>query len=144
MVRFNDIACITLHTTRLKPMRRFYVEELGGRITSEDAVESNSAEGRPPARSSFARVEIAPDQFIELVAANEKPDGTSPMHITLALDNIFVARPQLEARSVCFDSPISRDSNGCYRMGTHDPDGNRIDLVQYTAESYRIATPTCD
>lgn len=65
------------------------------------------------------------------------------MHVTLTPDNIFVTRPQLEARGVCFDSPISRDSSGCYRMGTHDPDGNRIDLVQYAAESYRAATPTC-
>ena len=51
---------------------------------------------------------------------------------------LFAARKELEARGVTFDTQICKGPSETYQMWTHDPDGNRFEIMQYTEKSYQL------
>jgi len=68
------------------------------------------------------------DCHIHLIPS-ERPDSISPRHFALQVEDINAARIQLKehGRSVEETTPIP----GADRFFTHDPDGNRIELIQW-------------
>lgn len=152
---FSSLMHIAIYTDNIDEMIRFYTEQLGGilkyKVTyriyldREDRPENQKIVRVDPDRIFNAYVEIAPGQFLEFFPKQEGQVPDVPFgkrlglfHFALLTENIFSKRAELEARGVAFDTDISKGPSGTYQMWTHDPDGNRFEIMQYTEESYQL------
>jgi glyoxylase I family protein len=68
------------------------------------------------------------DQHIHLMPASE-PDALSPRHIALEIDNAQAGREYFKAKG--FDIPEELLIPGADRFVITDPDGNRIELIEW-------------
>ena len=74
--------------------------------------------------------------FIELFSGDPAPPakGQAFRHFCLEVDDIEAAAAELRGRGVAV-SEIQLGSDGSYQAWLEDPDGNRIELHQYTPSS---------
>jgi len=68
------------------------------------------------------------DQHVHLIVAN-RPDSISPRHIAFHVRNASVAREALTAMGVAIEDTVKIP--GAERFFVHDPDGNRIELIEW-------------
>jgi len=68
------------------------------------------------------------DQHVHLIIAN-RPDSISPRHIAFHVQNASVAREALTAMGVAIEETVKIP--GAERFFVHDPDGNRIELIEW-------------
>ncbi|HCN08743.1 MAG TPA: bleomycin resistance protein [Lentisphaeria bacterium] len=68
------------------------------------------------------------DQQVHLVVAN-RPDAISPRHIAFHVRNASAAREALTAMGVAIEDTVKIP--GAERFFVHDPDGNRIELIEW-------------
>ena len=68
------------------------------------------------------------DQHVHLIVAN-RPDSISPRHIAFHVRNASVAREALTAMGVAIEETVKIP--GAERFFVHDPDGNRIELIEW-------------
>ncbi len=68
------------------------------------------------------------DQHIHLLL-KDKPDSISPRHFALRVRNVAQAREYFRAHGIAAEetTPIP----GADRFFIHDPDGNRIEIIQW-------------
>jgi catechol 2,3-dioxygenase-like lactoylglutathione lyase family enzyme len=59
----------------------------------------------------------------------DKPDARSPRHFALRVADVQAAREYLKKRDVTCDETTLIP--GCDRFFIHDPDGNRIEIIQW-------------
>ena len=81
-------------------------------------------------------IHVGGRNFIELFAGNlsDKAEGQSYGHICLEVEDIERTVSVLTERGVeC--TPIKLGGDGAYQSWLADPDGNRIELHQYTPEA---------
>lgn len=86
-------------------------------------------------------LEIANNQFIELFYSSELVNSNqiqSYEHLCLEVDDIFTTILDLEQKGIkIYIYPLlGKDHN--YQAWIKDPDGNRIELMQYTAQSLQL------
>lgn len=132
MAYVKGIAHTAFKVHHMEASVRFYEEALGFTKAFELR---NPRDGSP----WIVYLHAGGDQFIELfyggenkAAAVEAPIGFE--HMCLAVQQIRELAASLEAMGV-LDSPVSRGSDGNYQCWTHDPDGNRIELMQMEKDS---------
>ena len=65
-------------------------------------------------------------------------DDIGYVHMSLIVDDLEAWRKYLQKHDVAIDSEIRRGLDNSYQMWIHDPDGNRIELMQYTDESKQL------
>jgi len=90
-------------------------------------------------------LKIAPGQFLELFAARP---GNSPLgdleerigyqHFALEVDDIAAYEQEINSRGVAADSALHVGPDNTKQMWLVDPDGNRLELHEYTAESLQL------
>ena len=68
------------------------------------------------------------DQHVHLIVEN-RPDSISPRHIAFHVRNASVAREALTAMGVAIEDTVKIP--GAERFFVHDPDGNRIELIEW-------------
>ena len=68
------------------------------------------------------------DQHVHLIIAN-RPDSISPRPIAFHVQNASVAREALTAMGVAIEETVKIP--GAERFFVHDPDGNRIELIEW-------------
>lgn len=82
--------------------------------------------------------------FIELFsivgATNERIPGNQDLnytHFSIAVDDIYQLREDIICRGgeSYLDTEISKGIDGSLEMWLHDVDGNRIEFMEYTADS---------
>jgi catechol 2,3-dioxygenase-like lactoylglutathione lyase family enzyme len=90
-------------------------------------------------------LEVAPRQYIELFPVTaEMPHNVTTMnqtgylHLSLEVDDIHKAREELLAKNVNVTSEVSLGLDKTYQFWVTDPDGNPIEFMQYTEDSYQI------
>ena len=90
-------------------------------------------------------VEVAPHQYIELFYTyspmDKKLNDDSQigyLHLSLEVDNIKEAREELIAKGVQPTTEIALGPDHTYQMWIADPDGNRIELMEYTDRSLQL------
>ena len=84
-------------------------------------------------------IEVAPHQYIELFysAGEEKKVVTDLsgcdgyQHLCLEVSDIHVAWDACLANGLTPDTPISLGADGAYQFWLVDPDGNRLELMEY-------------
>jgi lactoylglutathione lyase len=82
----------------------------------------------------------APGQFIELFPggseefrANDKTIGHS--HVCYEVDNAAAFLEVLRERGAPIDTEVKRGYSRCIQFWTHDPDGNRIEIMELPPDS---------
>lgn len=65
-------------------------------------------------------------------------DDIGYVHMSLIVDDLEAWRKYLQKHDVAIDSEIRRGLDNSYQMWIRDPDGNRIELMQYTDESKQL------
>ena len=89
-------------------------------------------------------LEIARLQFLEIFPAIE-PDAVgdplasdSAAHLCLEVEDAQATWAELEARGVHADAAPRRGPDNSIQFWLTDPDGHRIEMMQYTARSFQL------
>ena len=152
---FKSLMHIALYTDNMDEMIRFYTEVLGAVIKvrttyrsyldRDDRPEQQKIAGNDPERIFNVYLELAEGQFIELFPKKEGQindvgwgERLGYHHYALLVDDIYKAREELSAKGLQFDTDISKGPSGTYQMWAHDPDGNKFEIMQFTADSYQV------
>lgn len=90
-------------------------------------------------------MDVGNGQFVELF---DKGSATIPCvptgahlnynHLALLVDDIHAAHAELVEKGVPIDTPPKLGLEGTWQMWSHDPDGNKIEFMQYTAASWQL------
>ena len=90
-------------------------------------------------------LEITPGNFIELFPIDPSSpagicddDHIGYTHLSLEVDDIKDAYEKMKASGVNIISEISYSIDFTYQFWITDPDGNRIEMMQYTDKSFQI------
>lgn len=59
-------------------------------------------------------------------------------HFAIIVDDIRQTKAELVSKGVHIDTDISFGPDMTYQMWIHDPDGNKIEIMQYTDESFQL------
>ena len=132
----------------------FYVNRLGAKVKM---LIRNRAYADKPDHAFYERAqkdpdglciiyfEIAPGQFIEFFP---KQDGQKEhngyntnlgySHIGILVDDLLETKRELEARGVEFITEPKIGNSHTWQMWTKDPEGNYMEFMQYTPESFQI------
>lgn len=154
-MHFRSIMHIAFFTDDMEAMLDFYVNRLGLKkkftvkygayLHRDDRPAMQQIARQDPERIFNVYIEIAPGQFIELFPANEgqKPhtgwnEHRDYSHFALLVDDIFKTRAELVEAGITPDTDISKGPSETYKMWLHDPDGNKFEIMQYTADSIQI------
>lgn len=144
---------------------RFYRDALGLRhkfsISYGDLLDNLLAEaqqsGTAPNAELVARLEpirekiwisyfeIGTGAFVELFDAGQATlpcipdrDHFNYDHVSLVVDDIFAAHRALIERGIPIDTPPRLGLEHTWQMWTHDPDGNKLEFMQYTDRSWQL------
>lgn len=86
---------------------------------------------------------IAEDRFIEVFpngpAPNQRAGKESFMHICLAVDDIETFVEDIRSKGIVIDIEPKQGLDFNMQAWIADPDGNKIELMQYSSESPQIA-----
>ena len=81
---------------------------------------------------------VSGDRFVEVFPGGPPPDPDRPqsfMHLCLLTDNIEAAVEHLRRNGAPIDGETALGLDGNLQAWTHDPDGNRIELMQLDENS---------
>jgi catechol 2,3-dioxygenase-like lactoylglutathione lyase family enzyme len=118
MFRVTHIDHVTVLVTDLAAARAFYGRVLG------------LTEVAPPKEFDFVAVWYdLGGQYLHLLQ-KPQPDTPSPRHFCLHVEDIFTAREHFRALGIPTDETVKIAAAD--RFFVRDPDGNRIELLQWT------------
>jgi catechol 2,3-dioxygenase-like lactoylglutathione lyase family enzyme len=117
-IRFGPLDHCSILITDLARARRFYRDVLGLREIAK------------PKTFDFVVMwfDLGDGQTLHLLQKRE-PDTRSPRHFALAVPDAGAAREHIRTHGIAIEetTPIPR----CDRFFVHDPDGNRIECIQW-------------
>lgn len=130
---FNGAAHIAFNVSDMEKSLDFYKRVFG----FEKAFEMKHPETKAP---WIVYVYIGSGQFLELFynATNTVPysdDNIGFAHLCLAVSDINAAYQKIAEAGAPIDSEISCGVDGNWQCWTHDPDGNRIEIMQMMENS---------
>lgn len=153
-MEFKSLMHVSFFTDQLDVIRDFYENKLGMEVkmlvrNKRYAGQTNREWGHraetAPEGICILYFEIAPQQFIEFFP---KGDGQGEhivanqnlgySHFSLLVEDIYKAREELIALGIAIDSDISKGKSETYQMWIHDPDGNKIEIMQFTENSEQL------
>lgn len=153
-MEFKSLMHLAFYTDQLDVMRDFYENKLGlkPKVVTRAITYKGLNKGRfsewaetDPDKVIIVYIEIAPGQFIELFPKAEgqkEHDGRDERlgysHFSLLVDDIYKTRDELIEKGITPDSEISMGPSKTYKMWIHDPDGNMIEIMQFTDESIQL------
>lgn len=95
----------------------------------------------------FTYLEIASDQFLELFYVyDDMEDGVCRNnrigynHLSLEVEDIQKAVEELQKKGIMPKSPINLGPDHTYQCWFEDPDGNQIELMEYTEKSLQVVS----
>lgn len=151
---FNQMMHLAFFTDQMEAMRDFYENKLGGQAKS--IVRYKEYLNRPesgfyqqalktPDAIAIIYIEIAPGQFIEIFP---KADGQQDhinfnatlgySHFSLLVDDIQQTRDILVSKGIKILVEPKIGNSHTWQMWIADPDDNRIEIMQYTPDSFQI------
>lgn len=131
----------------LSASEKFYTEVLGFKrsfsLTYGDR--GDAPADIPVDREWIVYLRVTDSLFLELF----DPEGADELnlpewnkfnyqHLALITDDIHALRDHLAAHGVPIDSEPVLGIDNTWQMWSHDPDGNKIEFMQYTDKSYQI------
>ena len=154
MAHVKGVSHIAYNVTDLDRAIEFYCDVLGFRkafdiVIPEDIDQVLPGHPMTAFKGETAMVYLeAPDGvFIELFRPlpGADPDSGGPnfekmgyVHLSLEVDSVDDFAKELRKIGVSIDSEKSLGPDHTYTMWIKDPDGNRIELMEYTKDSWQI------
>jgi len=136
----RQLAHLCLYTDRLEEMRRFYGETLGLRFAFPLNDGAGKAFGLYFDAGNSTFIEIFDRQGAQAMwggAEARIERGTAFRHLCFEVTGLDHLRTQLRARGVDVTEPkVGMDLSR--QAWISDPDGNRIELMEYTAQSSQL------
>ncbi len=158
-MQYNHLAHVAFNVHDMEKALQFYCEGLGlehaytvlyddiyDRLMKDHApAEALASVEKMKGRPWHAYLKIADGQFLELFYTyHEEPlpgdlsGKCGYQHLCLEVADIHQAWEELTARGVEPTSQIRRGIDRSYQFWVADPDGNRIEIMQYTPQSHQI------
>ncbi|MCV3296387.1 MAG: VOC family protein [Oenococcus sp.] len=151
---FTSLMHVSFYAKDIETIREFYVDKLEGNIKMlvRNSVYRDQ-KGHPfyeraqkdPQGIAIIYFELAPGQFVEFFPAfdEQKPhthfnEYVGYSHFSLLVDDIQQTKEKLINKDIAIDSGPSIGNSHTWQMWIHDPEGNRIEIMQYTDQSYQI------
>lgn len=153
-MEFNSLMHVSFYAKDLEGIREFYESKLGAKIKM---MVRNSAYKDKPEHLFYERAqsdpdgiaivyfELAPGQFIEFFPAlkEQKPhtafnEYIGYSHFGLIVEDIHKTREDFVKQGVPIDVEPTVGNSHTWQMWIHDPEDNRIEVMQYTDKSYQI------
>lgn len=78
------------------------------------------------------------DQVGALIANRPAFFHNNYQHFAIIVDDIKKTKAELVSKGVQIDVDINLGADQTYQMWIHDPDGNKIEIMQYTENSYQL------
>lgn len=120
-------------------------EESSGKTPSTDALPHIQFAREHPKTPLITYVEMTPNQFIELFYSS--PDLKIPgdlsgnfgyQHLAIQVENLEDTWDYVKNAGIAADSPISMGPDFTKQFWIHDPEGNRIEFMEYTSNSFQL------
>ena len=150
---FRSIMHVSFFAEDLNRSIAFY-EKLGGKVKMAvkykaylDKPDSSFYQGalKTPEDYCIVYVEIAPGQFVELYPKAEGQEEHSTFnrnlgysHFSFLTDDIFQTRDYLTEQGIPILIGPKIGNSHTWQLWIADPDDNRIELMQYTPESFQL------
>ena len=95
---------------------------------------------RPDGTLSTIYLYVAPSQFLEIFSGGSRQteqtnDQIGHCHLCFEVPDAQAAIAQFRAKGAPIDSEVRTGISLCIQFWTHDPDGNKIELMQLPPES---------
>lgn len=153
-MKFKSIMHTSFFAKDLDAIFDFYVEKLGCKVKM--LVRNKAYLDKPnhpyykgavsnPEGICLVYFEVAQGQFVEFFPAmpEQKPhpkwnEQVGYSHFSLLVDDIFETKKELLSKGIAIDIEPSIGNSHTWQMWIHDPEGNMIEIMQYTDESYQI------
>lgn len=125
--RILGVAQASFYVTDMVKARAFYEEFLG--------FAAPFSPPRPNSPAQATTIKINDRQAVELLPATAiSPQADRLHHIALEVDDAEAMRRYLQARGVAVPATTSIDAHGNRSYALSDPNGHRVEIVEYTAE----------
>ncbi|MBR2782386.1 MAG: VOC family protein [Oscillospiraceae bacterium] len=147
---------LAINVSNLEQAMDFYCGLLGMKPLFEIRIPSDIAERQPdsPFASLAGKVSIQYLQFpdgtlLELFHPRPETDLNSGgpnydklgfVHLSIVVDDLQAWAAYLQEHGVPLDSAIRMGPDRTYTLWIKDPDGNRIELMEYTDESLQVVS----
>lgn len=152
-MNITGIMHVSFYTDQLDKMRDFYENKLG--FKPKIVTKAIAYKGRKNYFGEIAEIdpekivivydEIISGQYIELFPKKPNQKAKEPAnyrlgyaHFSLLVDDIFEAKEELLKKGIELDTDITKGPSETYKLWIHDPDGNMIEIMQFTEKSYQI------
>ena len=155
-----EIGHIALRCADVEESVKFYTEVLGGNLkfvlTYEDWLEDTGKKKGEEAKAKLYEqvkdyigqkwityVQLG-SQFVELfnpegIEEHSLTDGKlNYQHVALMVDDIHAYTEMIRERGAVIDTEPSFGLDNTWQMWTHDPDGNKIEFMQYSDKSFQL------
>ena len=158
-MEYRNIAHASYKVRDLEASLRFYCDGLGFRrkFTIPNRAFIEMLKGQPGTEAQIARLEplcdepwltyleVRPGQFLELFPAygqlpdlDKGDDHIGYLHLSLEVPDLQAAKEELLSKGIALVSDIALGPDHTYQFWIADPDGNRIELMEYTARSLQV------
>jgi len=88
-------------------------------------------------------IKVNEREFLEFFPSNEEfTTNGSFKHLCLHVDDIHKELDGIKSRGIVPDGPVTQGKDNNYQAWLTDPDGNRIELMQLTAEALQLRSDT--
>ncbi len=167
MYKINSYSHIAFNVKDMDAMKDFYCRQLGMKekftMTTDDTIDffeyekSMGKEPSPhamphieaamknPGKPLITYVEMAPNQFLELFYSApdlEEPGNLAPkygyQHLSIEVANLEDAWNFVTSMGVVPDTKIAMGPDFTKQFWIHDPEGNRIEFMEYTPYSFQL------
>ncbi|MDL2317877.1 VOC family protein [Eubacteriales bacterium OttesenSCG-928-A19] len=124
-----------IRTRDIEESARFYREILGMK-------EAFRMYNGPDGALGSVHMFVAPGQYIELfpdgVLGDAADNATGYVHMCYEVDNAEEALAAMRAKGAPIDVELKRGYSRCIQFWTHDPDGNRIELMELPPDCLQV------
>ncbi len=142
----RELGHLAFRCRDVKESERFYTEVLGfERAFSLTYGEQSEDTKFPKDKEWIVYLKVSDRLYLELFdRENANKDGAADwdsfgyQHLALIVDDIEKMRARLVEHGVPVDSEPTLGVDNTYQMWSHDPDGNKIEFMQYTDRSYQV------
>lgn len=134
---YKRIGHVAIRVTNMEKALRFYCDGLG--LIRKFALQDDKQ------RPWIEYLEIGTYFFIELFYDNEKratiqqdSERLGYLHLCIEVDNLKEFKKQIEKNGINCDGEIKMQTDNSWQLWVTDPDGNRIEIMEYTQQSKQM------
>ena len=146
-MKIKELGHLAFKCQDLKKSETFYSEVLGFKrqfaLCYGDRADAPA--DIPADREWIVYMKVTDGLFLELFDPEGAKELSVPewdkfnyQHLALIVEDIHEARDELAKHGVPIDTEPELGIDNTWQMWSHDPDGNKIEFMQYTDKSYQV------